>query len=45
MLLTRVPGLPKSIEIGKRPDKIFRQGFLGVPLQQEGAKTGNRFPC
>ena len=28
-----------------RPDKEFRQGFLGFLLQQWGAKTSDRFPC
>lgn len=33
----------QSIEIDKRPDEEFRQGFMG--LQHEGAKTNNSFPC
>ena len=31
VLLTGVLGLPQSIEIFKRPDKKFRQGFIGAP--------------
>ena len=31
LLPTRVFGPPSSIEIDQRPDKKFRQGFIGVP--------------
>ena len=44
LILTRVLGLPQSIEIDERPDKKFRQGFLGALLQQQGARTKYRFP-
>ena len=40
MTLTKVLGLPQSIEIDYRPDKKFRQGFIGVPAAAEG--SGNK---
>ena len=47
MLLTKVPGLPQSIEIDQRLDKKFRQGFalLGPLLQHEGVRTSDRLQC
>ena len=45
LLPTRVLGLPSSIEIGKRPDKKFRQGFTGAPAAAGSRKTSNRCPC
>ena len=35
---------PQPIEIDQRPDKKFRQDHLGPLLQQEGRRTGSRFP-
>ena len=35
MILTRVLGLPQSIEIDQRPDKKFRQGFIGAGCRRE----------
>ena len=32
------------IEIGKRPDKKFGQGFIGTP-SAIGVSENNRFPC
>ena len=37
-------GLPQSIEIDKRPDKKFRQGFIGAPAAA-GQSENDRFPC
>ena len=34
VILTRVLGLPQSIEIDKRPGKKFRQIFIGVPVAE-----------
>ena len=31
LILTRVLGLPQSIEIDKKPVKKFRQAFIGAP--------------
>ena len=31
LILIRVLGFPQSIEIDKRPDKKFRNGFIGAP--------------
>ena len=47
VLLTKVPGLPQSIEIDQRLDKKFRQGFalLAPLLQHEGMRTSDRFQC
>ena len=42
LILTRVLGLPQSIEI-KRIEKKFRQGLLGPLLRQGGEKT-NKIP-
>ena len=39
LLRTRVLGLPESTEIDQRPDKKFRQNFIGVLLQQQ--QTGS----
>ena len=35
---------PYSIEVDKRPEKKFRQGFTGAPAAEAGAKTGQQFP-
>ena len=46
LIPNRVLGLPQSIEVDKRPDKKFRQSFIGAPAAVGGgAKTGNSFPC
>ena len=36
---TRVLGLPQSIETDQRPDKRFRQGFIGTPDAQGGSEN------
>ena len=41
----RVLGLPQSVEIGKRLDKKFRQGFIGSLLQQRETRISDSFPC
>ena len=43
LMPTRVLGLPQSIEIDKRPDKKFRQGFTGAPAPQAGAQAGSLY--
>ena len=35
---------PQPTGIDQRPDKKFRQGYLGPLLRQEGRRTSNRFP-
>ena len=39
MILTRLLGLPQSIEIHYKPDKKFRQGFIGVPAAAVGSEN------
>ena len=39
MILTKVLGLPQSIQINQRPDKKFRQGFMGVTAPAEGSEN------
>ena len=39
-----VLGLPQSIEIDERPDKKFRQGFIGDPTAP-GERKQVAFPC
>ena len=36
LILTRVLGLPQSIEIDKKPVKKFRQAFIGAPAAAGG---------
>lgn len=46
VLLTKVPGLPQSIEIDQRLNKNFRQGFLcWAPAAAQGVRTSDRFQC
>ena len=44
VLLTKVPGLPQSMEVDQRLDKKFRQdvSLLGPLLQLEGVRTSSR---
>ena len=35
---------PKSIDIDKRPERKFRQGFIGA-LSATGSQTSDKFPC
>ena len=35
---------PKSIDIDKRPDRKFRQGFIGA-LSATGSQTSDKLPC
>ena len=35
---------PQSIEIDKRPDKEFRQGFIGAPVAVGGSENKSQFP-
>ena len=44
MISTKVLGLPQSIGIDQRPDKKYRQGFIGTPATAAGNKN-NSFPC
>ena len=44
VLPARIFGLPRSIEIDQRPDKKFRQGFIGAPTASEGGKNKEQFP-
>ena len=44
LIPTEVLGFPQSIEIDKRPDKKFRQGFMEAPAAAGGRRTSNRFP-
>ena len=39
LTLTRVLGLPQSIEINLRPDRKCRQGFIGAPAAAGGRKN------
>ena len=39
MILTRLLGLPQSIEIRYKPDKKFRQDFIGVPAAAVGSEN------
>ena len=47
-LLPRVLGLPQRVEIDKRPDKKFRQGFTGAPAaagrEEQEQTTGSLAP-
>ena len=43
--LDRVLGLPQSIELDYRPDRKFRQGFIGASDTAGGTRTNDRFPC
>lgn len=47
VLLTKVAGLPQSMEIDQRLDKKFRQAatLLGPLLQREGVRTSNGLQC
>jgi len=36
---TSVLGLPQSIEIDSRPNKKFRQGFIGAPVITGGSQS------
>ena len=38
MILTRLLGLPQSIEIRYKPDKKFRQDFIGAPVETGGSE-------
>ena len=44
MILTRVRGLPQSIEIDRRPDKKFRLGFIGAPAAAGLGEKTSKFP-
>ena len=44
MLLTRVLGLPQSIEIDQRPGKKFRRGFIGAPAAAGGRENKPQVP-
>ena len=44
VLPTRVLGLPQSIEIDQKPDKKFRQGFIGAPVAAEGSENRQQVP-
>ena len=44
MLLTKVPGLPQSIEIDQRLDKKFRTGFIGDPVAARGNENTQEVP-
>ena len=35
----RVLGLPQPIEIDKKPDKKFREGFIGPPAAAGGGEN------
>ena len=35
----------KLMEIDKRPEKKFSQGFIATPAAQGPLRTNNRFPC
>ena len=45
VLPTRVPGLPQSIEIDRRPDKKFRRGSTGAPAAEEVGQEQTAVPC
>ena len=38
VIVTRVLGLAQPIEIDQRPDKKFKQGFIGTPAAAGGSK-------
>ena len=44
LILTRVLGLPQSMEIDQRPDKKSRRGFTGAPTPLAGVGTTNQVP-
>ena len=44
LLLTRVLGLPQSIETDQRPDMKSRQGFWGAPAAAEGSENKLQVP-
>ena len=39
MIPIRVLGLPQSIEIDKKLDKKFKQGFIGAPVKAGGSRN------
>ena len=39
LIPTRVLGLLQSTEIDKKPDKKFRQSFIGSPAAAEGSEN------
>ena len=45
VMLARVLGLLNQYTLIKRPDRKFRQGFIGVHASQRGVKTSSRLPC
>ena len=44
VIMTSVLGLPQSIEIDRRPDKKFRQGFIGTPAAAAGIENKHHVP-
>ena len=45
LVLIRVLGLSRSIEIDQRPDKKSRQSFIGILVGCRVVRTNNNFSC
>ena len=45
LVLFRVLGLSRSIEIDQRPDRKCRQSFIGILVGCRGVRTNKNFSC